>query len=93
MREVHEETGTVVRPVRVAGVAATRLIEYPNGDRCRYVDTVFEMEWVSGEPHVNDDESTDVGWFPVDGLPEPLSPGHRESLEWALDAGAAAKWR
>lgn len=93
VREVEEETGVVVRPVRVAGVAATRLVEYPNGDRARYVDTVFEMKWVSGTPRVNDDESTEAGWFPVSSLPEPLSPGHRETLEWALDAGADARWR
>ncbi|WP_231979673.1 NUDIX hydrolase [Tessaracoccus coleopterorum] len=46
-------------------------ITYPNGDRCRFLDHGFRARWVSGEPVVGDEESTEVAWFPVDALPEP----------------------
>lgn len=93
VREVQEETGVVARPVRVAGVFATGLVRYPNGDACRYLDTVLEMEPVSGQARVNDDESVEVGWFAVSALPEPISDDQRMVIEWALDAEAPARFR
>lgn len=92
-REVQEETGVVARAVRVAGVFATGLVRYPNGDACRYLDTVLEMEPVSGQARVNDDESVEVGWFAVSTLPEPISDDQRMVIEWALDAEAPARFR
>ncbi|MDZ5076934.1 NUDIX domain-containing protein [Nesterenkonia sp. HG001] len=91
VREVAEETAVLARPVRVAGVFATHLVQYANGDRCRFLDTVLEMEPVEGEPRVNDDESVDVGWFSVAALPEPLAEDQRMVIDWALDAGAPAQ--
>ncbi|TDS86457.1 NUDIX hydrolase [Nesterenkonia aurantiaca] len=93
VREVEEETGVIARPVRVAGVFATGLVRYPNGDACRYLDTVLEMEPVSGQARVNDDESVEVGWFPVSRLPEPISDDQRMVIDWALDAEAPARFR
>ena len=93
VREVEEETGVLARAVRVAGVYATHLVSYPNGDACRYLDTVLEMEPVSGEARVNDDESVEVGWFDVSELPEPISADQRMVIDWALDAGAPAQFR
>lgn len=92
VREIEEETGIVARPVRLAGVWAMPPIEYPNGDRCRFLDTVLEMEWVSGEPRVNDDESSEVGWFSVRELPESLSETQHRKIGWALHADAPAKF-
>lgn len=92
-REVQEETGVIARAVRVAGVFATHLVRYPNGDACRYLDTVLEMEPLSGEARVNDEESVEVGWFPVSELPEPISEDQRMVIEWALDTGAPARFR
>ncbi|MCH8560199.1 NUDIX domain-containing protein [Nesterenkonia sp. LB17] len=93
VREVEEETGVVARPVRVAGVFATGLVRYPNGDACRYLDTVLEMEPISGQARVNDDESVEVGWFPVSALPEPISEDQRMVIDWALDTEAPARFR
>lgn len=91
VREIYEETAVIARAVRVAGVFATRLVEYPHGDRCRYLDTVLEMAHVSGEPRVNDEESTEVGWFPVSELPTLQSEDQRLVIGWALDADAPAQ--
>lgn len=92
-REVLEETGVTARPVRVTGVSDHGRVEYPNGDRCAFLDISFELEFISGEPHVGDDESMDVGFFPVDDLPQPFLEKHRERIEWALDSGAPARFR
>lgn len=90
-REVEEETAVLARAVRVAGVFATHRVQYDNGDRCRFLDTVLEMEPVGGQAQVNDEESTEVGWFPVSGLPGALSEDQRMVIGWALDAGAPAQ--
>lgn len=92
LREVQEETGVQARIVRVAGVSATTPSVYPNGDQCRFVDIAFELEWLSGVPQVGDDESTKVAWFPANALPEPFVDSHRERIEWALEAGAPARY-
>lgn len=92
LREVQEETGVRARIVRVAGVSAAKPSVYPNGDQCRFVDIAFELEWISGVPHVGDDESMKVGWFPANALPEPFVESHRERIEWALETGAPARF-
>ncbi len=45
-------------------------VVYPNGDQCQFMDVTFRCRAVGGEARVNDDESTEVGWFEVDDLPE-----------------------
>ena len=92
-REVEEETGVVARAVRLVSVGDHGQVVYPNGDQCRFLDLTFEMEYVSGEPVVGDDESTEVGWFPADELPRPFLERHRERITGALDSGAPARFR
>ncbi|MER6591308.1 NUDIX domain-containing protein [Micromonospora purpureochromogenes] len=69
VREVFEETGMRVRVERVGGVA-THPVVYPNGDVCEYLNVWFRCAPVGGEPHADGDESTEVGWFAPDDLPE-----------------------
>jgi 8-oxo-dGTP pyrophosphatase MutT (NUDIX family) len=83
VREVLEETGVVCEPQRVTGVYITPTITYPNGDRCQYVITTFRCRYISGQPCVNDDESLDVRFFPVDALPE-MRPDLRVRVEHAI---------
>ena len=68
-REVLEEACVVARVERLAAVGVTQEYEYPNGDRTRYTDHTYRLRYVSGEASVGDDESVDVGWFPIDALP------------------------
>ena len=72
-REALEETGTVIRVDRLASTAAHGEIVHVNGDRAAYLDLTFACTWVSGEPYVADDESSDVRWWRLDALPE-MSP-------------------
>ncbi|MBM6399954.1 NUDIX hydrolase [Phycicoccus sonneratiae] len=75
VRECLEETGVRCEVELLAAVGVTGVVEYPNGDRSQYVDHTFRCRYVAGEAHVADDESSEVAWFPLDGLP-PMSDEH-----------------
>jgi 8-oxo-dGTP pyrophosphatase MutT (NUDIX family) len=83
VREVAEETGVRASVRNLAWVGVTEPVVYENGDRAQYVDHTFRCHYVSGDAHVADDESTDVGWFPLDDLPT-LAPVHLERIHEAL---------
>ncbi|MEV7086040.1 NUDIX domain-containing protein [Streptomyces sp. NPDC093085] len=70
VREVYEETAVRCEVERVVLVQALKPVTYPNGDHCQFMDICFRCRAVGGEARVNDDESLEVAWFPVDGLPE-----------------------
>ncbi|MCS0603859.1 NUDIX domain-containing protein [Streptomyces sp. LP11] len=70
VREVFEETAVTCVPERVVLVQALKPVTYPNGDVCQYMDITLRCRAVGGEARVNDDESLEVGWFPVDALPD-----------------------
>ncbi|MGW0563277.1 NUDIX hydrolase [Streptomyces sp. NPDC003016] len=70
VREVYEETAVECVAERVVLVQALKPVEYPNGDRCQYMDITFRCRAVGGAARVNDDESLDVAWFSVDALPD-----------------------
>ena len=91
VREVLEETGVLVRPDRITGVYTSRL-NYPNGDAVSLVSTTFWCTPIDGEARVNDDESLEVGYFPVDVLP-PLPDEHMVRVRDALRGEPAARFR
>ncbi len=84
-REVLEETGVAVRPRYLASVKSSpQIVTYANGDQCRYLDLLFVCETEAdgaASAHVGDDESTAVGWFSPDELPEPLASSTVERLK------------
>jgi 8-oxo-dGTP diphosphatase len=88
LREIQEETGVEAVIDRLVGVAL-HPVTYPNGDECQYLNTWFRCRAVGGEARVNDDESTEVGWFALDALPE-LSAYTRLRLDTALKDQEAA---
>ena len=71
VREAAEELGVVIEVTGALWLDVTGPVRYANGDQCRYLDHGFLARWISGEPWVADEESVDVGWFPIDALPEP----------------------
>ncbi|MFF8289339.1 NUDIX domain-containing protein [Streptomyces sp. NPDC016309] len=83
VREVYEETAVECVVERVVLVETLPPVTYPNGDRCQFMDTSFRCRAVGGEARVNDDESLEVGWFPLDALP-PLRAGELFRIERAL---------
>ena len=68
-RECLEEACVVARARRLVWVTVGAPVRYANGDVAQYLDLVFRCDWVSGEPRVGDDESTQARWWPVDALP------------------------
>ena len=94
-REAMEETGVGIEVERMLWMVVDEPITYPNGDQCQYLDHGFLARWREGEAHVGDEESTEVGWFPVDALPTPqrtrmarmvaIATGDRRELLFTLD--------
>lgn len=87
IREVREETGLEVRIVRLVGVYSDpyqhMIARYPNGVVTQLLNLCFECEIVGGVLTLSD-ESTDLGFFDVNALPEPLLLTHRPRIVDAL---------
>ena len=88
IREVYEETGLQVAPVRIIAVLSggEYFVTYPNGDRMATVTTVFRCRPLQDSaPRVNDDESRDVAYFSAAALPENMLPRHKSMIMIALE--------
>ncbi|GAA1602362.1 MULTISPECIES: NUDIX hydrolase [Kribbella] len=83
VREIQEETAVEARVDRLLSIEATPPAAYPNGDRVQFLDLCFSCRPLGGEARVNDDESTDVRWWPLDALPD-LTDGEHLRLRRAL---------
>ena len=86
VREMWEETGLAVAPVRILGVygGPEFVVAYPNGDRTAYVMTVFECRPLSGTPQPDRQEILEIGYFSRDDLAVlPLSRWARKSRRFA----------
>ena len=100
VRECLEETGVDVEILALIGVEAGQPISFPNGDNCVFMDINFvghPRPGTTARAHVADDESTHVGWFRPDSLPEPLSDSSaariRAGLSWLADPVPGARFR
>lgn len=89
IREVLEEAGMHVVAKRLAWVHVTRPIVHANGDHAQYLDHVFRMDWVGGEPFPADDETLDAGWFAFSKLPD-MSDDMRRRIELASNDSPSA---
>jgi 8-oxo-dGTP pyrophosphatase MutT (NUDIX family) len=70
VREVWEETGLLVEPVRLVGVygGPELHVTYPNGDQVAIQSAVFECRVIGGQPSPDGQESLAVSFFPVETL-------------------------
>lgn len=83
-REFFEETGLTAGKMELLGVFSgpdTRYT-YPNGDRVCIVGIFYVCEDFSGQANVDPQEVAQLGWFPVDALPEAeaVSPPDRRAF-------------
>jgi 8-oxo-dGTP pyrophosphatase MutT (NUDIX family) len=92
-REVLEETGVGVEVQELISIQTVGPVSYPNGDVSSYVDHFFRCRPVCGTAHVGDDESLAVGWFPVDGLPQPLTGRTPGRLKLAAEQAGTGRTR
>lgn len=75
-REIEEETGLVVRPVRP--VALSNVIKYGR----HYIDIQYLVEYLGGTPEVREPDKVESwDWHSLDALPEPLFEFARRGLE------------
>jgi 8-oxo-dGTP pyrophosphatase MutT (NUDIX family) len=79
-REVHEETGLIVRPTRIAGVfgGAGFRHRYGNGDECEWTVVVFECDVIGGTLAPLDGEALELRFFSPNDLPTLQMPYPRE---------------
>ena len=87
VREVQEETGLDVEPVRLVGVYSDPKVNHvtlSNGDQVHLVSATFESTVVGGDLRPDGEESLEVTYFAPDALPEALIPAHQVRIEDAL---------
>jgi ADP-ribose pyrophosphatase YjhB (NUDIX family) len=89
VREVLEESGVHAAARRLAWVHVTDPVVHVNGDHAQYLDHVFRMDWIAGEPFPADDESDEAGWFGLTALP-PVSAYMRRRITLACDENSHA---
>ncbi len=87
VREIFEETGLHVIPERITSVLAGEdfLHAYPNDDQVAIMSVVFRCRPVGGIAKVNDDESLEIRYFPIDALPDGMIPRHRLMVEKGIE--------
>jgi ADP-ribose pyrophosphatase YjhB (NUDIX family) len=81
-REVKEETGlSVVEAVPFGLYTDPQYsVTYPNGDEVQTFTVAFVVTRWTGEPVPDGDEATELGFFPLTRLPEPIYPIHVDTL-------------
>lgn len=77
VRELREETGLIVMPVRLVAVVFSKKEPESN------LFFLFRCLQRGGDLATSE-ESLSVGFYPVHALPRPMTRLHRERLEWSL---------
>jgi 8-oxo-dGTP diphosphatase len=92
LRETMEEAGVTVQIDRIRTVVGGSefRMSYPNGDLVSYVSTVFDARVVDGEPRPDGDETSEVGWFPVEELADAMLTPFTLALFAAAEIPASA---
>lgn len=78
-REVLEETGLLIDKLKLVGVFSGQdhLCRAQNGDEWYVVTIAYTTNHYYGVPKVNDKESEELQWFPLDNLPLTLAYTHQ----------------
>ncbi|QFK72377.1 NUDIX hydrolase [Pradoshia sp. D12] len=73
-RELFEETGLKAKSFKFVDILSGKELyfKYPNGDEVYNVICVYQAEGISGELAMNDGESLDLRYFPINELPSRL---------------------
>lgn len=93
MREIYEETGLQVKVTRLIGVYSdptSQVFEYPDGRVNHFITTCFQCEVVGGALQIENDETLDAKYFPINQLPKDLLHMHPRWLKDALDQTSVA---
>ena len=81
-RELFEETGLIAEKLELFGVFSGKELHYvyPNGDEVSNVDIVYVCRQYSGTLKCQEGEVDALEFFPIDQIPENLSPPIRPTL-------------
>ena len=87
-RELLEDTGLLANRVRLLTLCSGPEFAhtYPNGDRIDQVAALYQALEVEGYPRAGEQESLEVRYFAVDGLPSPMEPLSEHLLALALES-------
>lgn len=80
VREVREETGLEVQVDEFFGIYSKYFAEYRNGDVAQPIVAAFTAHITGGEIKCDGSETADLGYFPLDSLPEIFCGQHRDIL-------------
>ncbi len=91
VREVFEETGLRVVPVRISGVygGQANMGQHMNGDRYAAISITFVCRIVGGTPTPDGSETLEVGYFSPNALPADTIPSAALRITHALTYPAA----
>lgn len=91
-REVLEETGIKVGPMKLFGVFSGLEMHhiYPNGDEVYIVDVVFSCHSFAGSPNGDNSETLEVKFFDLTSLPSCINPPARPIVEELLRRASTA---
>lgn len=94
VREVREETGLSIEPVRLVGAYAgpEYRVVYGNGDPVQVVSTVFEGRLAGGALRLDRSEVSAAAFFSLERLPEPLPARVRRRIATAAAHRPAAEF-
>lgn len=86
MREMLEETGLTANKLELLNVFSGKELfhTYPNGDMVSNVCIAYICEDFSGEIVSETNETTDLKWFPIDLIPDNISPPDKPVLNYFL---------
>ena len=87
VREVREELGLEIEPLRVLGVYAGEedRVTYSNGDPIQNCSTFFECRITGGRVRLDTAENSAMDYFPPHSLPPALAPRWRRRIARALE--------
>lgn len=82
-RELKEETNLEIDELVLLDILSGEdtFRVYPNGDQLYDITAVYKIKKYHGDLKVNDNESKQLRWFPLDKLPENLSPMTEKHLK------------
>ena len=92
LREAEEEAGVIIEVVGFAQLKADPPMTFDNGDRCQFLDHTFYCRHVSGQARVNDEESSQVQWVPVEELADYCSERMLDRIDAALHWQSGARF-
>ena len=86
-RETQEETGLLCGELKLLMLRSGKdtYYEYPNQDKVYFAGIVYICFDFSGEMKVQEEEVIEQAFFPIDALPDNLSPGTIEVVENARE--------